>query len=99
MMQAICIPCLAGRTSAAWDGSYALPPFKPGILGVRAQRSTGEVFEEIGYFDEMHFAYLEDIDGDIEPGLRVMTIYTARRRWYGTSEAEPAVPSTIHSKG
>ena len=21
-----------------------------------------EVFEEIGYFDEMHFAYLEDID-------------------------------------
>lgn len=21
-----------------------------------------------------------------------MTIYTARRRWYGTSEAEPAVP-------
>ena len=35
---------------------------------------------------------------DIEPGLRVMTIYTARRRWYGTSEAEPAVPSTIHSK-
>ena len=26
-----------------------------------------EVFEEIGYFDEMHFAYLEDIDVAIEP--------------------------------
>ena len=57
-----------------------------------------EVFEEIGYFDEMHFAYLEDIDVGYRAGLRVMTIYTARRRWYGTSEAEPAVPSTIHSR-
>ena len=42
MMQAICIPCLAGRTSAAWTGSYALPPFKPGILGVRGRSDLQE---------------------------------------------------------
>lgn len=43
MMQAICIPCLAGRTSAGVGrDSYALPPFKPGILGVRGRSDLQE---------------------------------------------------------
>ncbi|WP_412693919.1 glycosyltransferase family 2 protein [Clostridium sp. AF22-10] len=43
MMQAICIPCLAGRTSAAWDGNLRITAVQAGYSRrARAQRSTGE---------------------------------------------------------
>lgn len=42
MMQAICIPCLAGVPARRGTGSYALPPFKPGILGVRGRSDLQE---------------------------------------------------------
>ena len=37
-----------------------------------------KVFEKIGYFDEEHFAYLEDIDVDVY-----------KRQVYGTSCSNP----------
>ena len=40
---AICIPCLAGRTSAAWDGILRITAVQAGYSRrARAQRSTGE---------------------------------------------------------
>ena len=39
---AICIPCLAGVPARRGTGSYALPPFKPGILGVRGRSDLPE---------------------------------------------------------
>ena len=57
-----------------------------------------KVFEKIGYLMKSILHIWKILMWAIEPGLRVMTIYIARRRWYGTSEAEPAVPSTIHSR-
>ena len=57
-----------------------------------------EVFDEIGYFDEMHFAYLEDLDVGYRPELRDMTTSTVPRPWFIMWEAAPAVPSTIPSR-
>ena len=52
-----------------------------------------EVFEKIGYFDEMHFAYLEDLDVATGPESSDTTMYTARRPLCAMWEAEPAVPN------
>ena len=51
-------------------------------------------FEKIGYFDENHFAYLEDIDVGYWPKSMVTKICTVRQRSSIMSEAEPAVPNT-----
>ncbi|MFQ8842237.1 MAG: glycosyltransferase family 2 protein [Clostridium fessum] len=55
---------MAGRTSAAWDGSSRITAVLSRVFSACAGAAIyrREVFEEIGYFDEMHFAYLEDID-------------------------------------
>ena len=55
-----------------------------------------EVFETIGYFDEMHFAYLEDIDVGYRAKIYGYKMFTAQAPWYTTWEAVPVDPVTIH---
>lgn len=56
------------------------------------------VFEEIGYFDEAHFAYLEDIDiGWRAVSMDIRTSMPRRQRFF-TQAAEHPVPVTMNSR-
>ena len=58
-----------------------------------------KIFDELGYFDEEHFAYLEDMDvgipghgsTDMKTGMHLMP-------WYTMWEAVPADPDIISSR-
>ena len=64
-MPEICTASWAGLIRGAWDDiSKGYNRARASIFSACAGAAIyrREVFEEIGYFDEMHFAYLEDID-------------------------------------
>ena len=56
------------------------------------------VFEEIGYFDEEHFAYLEDLDIATVPGSTAMRTGMNRRRLCCIMAVLPRDPDTIPGK-
>ena len=55
-----------------------------------------EVFEKIGYFDEVHFAYLEDLDVGYRARILAMRTVMSRRLSFIIWEAAPPVPVTMN---
>lgn len=52
-----------GLPAGEWGGLGEIPPFPGRVLRLRRSCHLPEGgFEKIGLFDEMHFAYLEDLD-------------------------------------
>ena len=82
-----------GRPAADYDKSV---PVFSACGGAAIYRRS--VFEEIGYFDEEHFAYLEDLDIGYVPGSTAMRTGMNRRRLCCIMAVLPRDPDTIPGK-
>ena len=54
-----------------------------------------KIFDELGYFDEEHFAYLEDMDVGYRARIYGYENWYAPDAWYTMWEAVPADPDII----